>query len=209
MANLDFDATQPQKSLMDYLTAIDNITPTEESVYAYLHALHADNIIKGIECPSVEQFFTPDMLEDWFTTVQDYPQLLTTTRAECNLQIRQLLFNCLTPYQCPALNRWIVTLRDRVNRAVYMHQQFEAEQDAPADKRREQNRQAVARHRARMRNDGSPEALHAQAVKSAYDKYLEACRQRKEAVAQWAQYVADQKAAWERLRDNGPNKQVL
>lgn len=207
MANLNFDATQQQKSPMQYLTEIDNELPSQESILSYLHALHADNLIKDIQCAAVDEVFSLEMLDHWFNTVQELPELLTIKRAECNLQIRTLLYNLLSPFRCPTLNRWIVTLQDRIDRAVHLFNQLEDVQ--AGDKRREQNRQAVARHRARMRNDGSPEALHAQAVKAAYDKYLEACRQRKEAVAQWAQYVADQKAAWERLRDNGPNKQVL
>ena len=58
-----------------------------------------------------------------------------------------------------------------------------------AGKRAKLNREAQRRYQLRQKDDGSPEAELAKAAKVAYEEYIEACKQRKEAEAQWDEYV--------------------
>jgi hypothetical protein len=206
MVAMNFTA-QPQFSdPFEYLKAVDNFNPTEESIIAYLRALHAQALVQGAQCIPVEQFYTTGMLQSWYQAIHKFPELISKdAQVAGNLHMRTLLFNALTPQRCPITGKYIITLQDRINRSVelYLNQKLT---NPKQDKKRELNREAVARHRARVRDDGSPESIHARVVKQAYDDYLLACKQRREAEQQWAEYIAQKKSAWETLRNKKPTQ---
>lgn len=214
MAQLNFDATAvapaqdpEQIDPISLLIDIDNEDPSEESILQYLHALHAHAYARGEQCLPVERFYDQGALAVWHAAWADRPQDVQIPPQADLLHIRLLLTNALTPFRDPASGQDVVTFVDRVRRA---HAALSAwlsstESESPQQKRARQNREAQQRYRARMDpNDNSPRAQHARAVKAAYDKYLEACRQRREAMQQWAQYVDDQKKAWESLKNQTP-----
>lgn len=205
MVAINFTAQPEAADPFEYLKAVDNFNPTEESIVAYLHALHAQAMAQGAQCMPVEQFYTPSMLQSWHQAIHEFPELISKdARVAGNLHMKTLLFNALTPQQCPTTGKPIVTLQDRINRSVELYLNQQEPTSPKQDKKRELNREAVARHRARAKDDGSPESIHARVVKQAYDDYLLACRQRREAEQQWAEYIAQKKSAWEALRDQKP-----
>lgn len=205
MVAINFTAQPQATDPFEYLKAVDNFEPTEESIVAYLHALHTQAMSQGAQCVPVEQFYTSAMFQSWQQATREFPELISKdARVGVNLHMKTLLFNALTPQQCPTTGKHIVTLQDRINLSVELYLQGQEPTSSKQDKKRELNREAVARHRARVRDDGSPESIHARVVKQAYDEYMLACRQRREAEQQWAQYIAQKKAAWEALRDQKP-----
>lgn len=205
MVAINFTAQPQAADPFEYLKAVDNFQPTEESILTYLHALHAQAIAQSAQCIPVEQFYSPSMLQSWYQAIQEFPELISKeARVTSALHMKTLLFNALTPTQCPTTGKPIVTLQDRINRSVELYLSEQEPVNPKQDKKRELNREAVARHRARVRDDGSPESIHARVVKQAYDDYLLACRQRREAEQQWAEYIAQKKSAWEALRDQKP-----
>lgn len=212
MAQLDFDATafpQPtQQDPVNLFIRIDNNDPDPSLVLQYLHALHMQAMANGAECVSVEQFYTEQAMEQWRILWAERPHDVQFPAHVDLLQIKSILFNALTPFKCNATGMECFSMLDRVKRAHQIQSMWLAEQnhqeETPAQKRARQNREAQQRLRLREKNDGSPEVLHAKALKDAYDAYMLACRQRKEAEAQWAQYVADRKATWEMIKAQKP-----
>lgn len=212
MAQLDFDATafpQPaQQDPLSYFNQIDNDNPDPSVVLHYLQALHTQALAQGVECVPVEQFYTDQAMEMWRACWAERPHDVQFPAHVDLLQIKSILFNALTPFKCNATGMECHTMLDRVKRAHQIQSVWLAEQnvqeETPAQKRARQNREAQRRLALRSKDDGSPEAEHAKALKAAYDEYLQACRQRKEAEAQWAQYVASKKGAWEAIKAQKP-----
>lgn len=204
MARLDFVAPPVQEVDFNQLLAdIDTDTPTEESVLRYLFAVHDKFLAQGLECMPVEQFYQSGNIDEWIAATREYSAecLSNTHFALC---IKTLLCNSLNAYMCPATQRQIVSFKDRINRAILLINKQNEQPTEEQDKRRQQNREAQRRFNLRRKNDGSPESVHAHVVKAAYDDYMLACRQRKEAELQWAQYVASKKAAWEAIKAQKP-----
>lgn len=212
MAQLDFDATafpQPaQQDPLSFFNQIDNNDPDPSLVLQYLHALHTQALAQGMECVSVEQFYTDQAMEQWRILWAERPHDVQFPAHVDLLQIKSILFNALTPFKCNATGMECFSMLDRVKRAHQIQSVWLAEQnhqeETPAQKRARQNREAQRRLALRSKDDGSPESEHAKALKSAYDDYLLACRQRKEAEAQWAQYVATKKAEYEAIKAQKP-----
>lgn len=215
MAQLDFDATafpppaeQPQQDPMTYFNQIDDNDPDPSMVLHYLHALHTQAMARGVQCESPDHFYSEQGMEMWRVAWSERPTDVQFPAHVDLLQIKSILFNALTPFHCNTTGMDCHSMVDRVRRAQQIQSVWLAEQnhqdETPAQKRARQNREAQQRLRLREKNDGSPEVLHAKALKQAYDDYMLACRQRKEAEAQWAQYVADKKAAWESIKAQKP-----
>lgn len=213
MAKLDFDATAfPQAAQpadpMHYFNQINNENPDPSMVSQYLHALYAQASAAGLECVPVERFYTSNSLELWRTLWKERPQGVQIPTHIDLLPIKSILFNALTPFKCNATGMECVTMEDRLMRAEKILSVWLAEHDSqnetPEQKRARYNREAQRRLALRAKDDGSPECEHAKALKVAYDAYLLACRQRKEAEAQWAQYVAYKKAEYEIIKAQKP-----
>jgi hypothetical protein len=204
MARLDFVVPlQQEVDFNQLLSNIDMDMPTEESVLRYLFAVHDKCLSQGVECMPVEQFYQAGDVDEWIAATREYSAecLSNTHFALC---IKTLLCNALHAYPCPTTQRQIVSFKDRINRAILLINKQNAQPTEEQEKRRQQNREAQRRFNLRRKNDGSPESVHAHVVKAAYDEYMLACRQRKEAEAQWAQYVASKKAAWESIKAQKP-----
>lgn len=215
MARLDFDATavppmqeDTVQDPMHYFAQLSDDNPQEEIILQYLHALHTHARAQGVQCISVEQFYQEGALTAWHAAWDERPQETRLPTHIDQLPIKFILYNALTPYHCNLTNMDVVTMLDRVQRAHKIMSAWLAENEnleTPADKRARQNRDAQKRYRARNNeNDQSPEARHLRATKQAYDDYLQACRDRREAMEKWADYVHSKKKAWESLKNQTP-----
>lgn len=199
MAQLNFDATAlPVQTAFQLLMQVDNNHPTEAQILNYLHALHAES---GDDCISVDQFYSSQAFHDWQTLITVKPAEMPANMDV--IHIRIMLNGALKPFHCPILDKDIVTFQDRVDRGFeFVHMLDKPARGIPKSKQNIQ--EAQKRYRLRQRNDGSPEAQHAHALKAAHDEYISRCRQRKEAMEQWAKYVSDAKLAWDTLRASAP-----
>jgi len=209
MAQINFDATAyPQQSTfrdpLDYFKQIDDNNPQEELVLQYLHALHAQACQQGLNVIPVERFYNERSLQTWRAAWEERPTEMRLPTQVDQLHIKFILYNALTPYHCKETEKDIVTMIDRVNRAHKLMSAWLYENrnlETPAARRARQNREAQKRFRARQNDDDqSPEACQARSIKQAYDDYLSACRQRKEAMEQWSAYVDSKKKVWEQLK---------
>ena len=213
MAKLDFDATafpQPAQSAdpMHYFNQIDNDNPDPALVSQYLHALHAQASAQGTQCVPVERFYNNKSLDMWRSMWRERPEGVQVPTHVDLLQIKSILFNALIPFHCNVTDMDCITMEDRLVRADKILCAWLAEnnvqKETPEQKRARYNREAQRRLALRAKNDGSPECEHAKALKVAYDAYMLACRQRKEAEVQWAQYVASKKAEYEAIKAQKP-----
>lgn len=226
MSERDTKLTQVSAELSSVLMQIDNRDPQEEQVLQYLFALHMLLTQQGIDATPVEEFYSRDAFERWKALwAEELGEGCKTPPAYSALDPNSMFNNALVPIHCSKTGMDIVTLQDKVERAHQLKGMWLAESDI-SGKRAKQNREAQRRHRLRQSDDGSPEAEHAKAVKVLYEEYLDACRQRKEAeaqwdeyvkqvteqaraqrahtMAQWTQHIDSKKSAWEQLRAQKP-----
>lgn len=171
------------------LMAINFNAPEEDQVLTYLHALHAAMLAQGVPALPVEQFYSADAFERWKGLLADELAEGCKTAPNFNAIMPTSMFvRALTPFRCDKLNMEVVTFADRVRRAAELKMLWLSEHDT-SGKRAKLNREAQRRYQLRQKDDGSPEAELAKAAKVAYEEYIAACRQRKEAEAQWDEYV--------------------
>lgn len=188
------------------LLAIDSSNPSEQDVITYLQALYARAIAQGVpnQIPP-ERFYVSGDIELWkWTFGEDYPKKVKVDAEYDFLPIHTLLDNALTPFFCPVTDMVVSTFKDRVRRAILLLKVWSQQNEKPDDKRARKNREAQKRLRARSKNDGSPECLHAQAIKVAWDDFIAACNQRKAAMEQWAAFVESKRQVWVQLKKTGP-----
>lgn len=212
MAQLHFDATAFPHSAqlqdpMQYFHQIDNENPDPSLVLQYLHAWHAQAMVEGVECVPVERFYSTNSLDLWRSLWRERPHDMQIPLNIDLLPIKSILFNPLIPFHCNITDKDCVTIEDRLFRAEKILNLWLSEVNNPESeetKRARYNRESQRRLYLRAKNDGSPECEHAKALKIAYDEYMLACRQRKEAEAQWAQYVASKKAHYEAIKAQKP-----
>ena len=178
-------AANTQQQLM----AINFNAPEEQQVLAFLTALHAAMLAQGVPALPVEQFYSTDAFERWKLLLADELADGCKTPPNFNAIMPTSIFvRALTPFHCDKLNMEVVTFADRVQRAAELKKLWLSENDM-SGKRAKLNREAQRRYQLRQKDDGSPEAELAKVAKVAYEEYIAACRQRKEAEAHWDEYV--------------------
>ena len=204
------------------LIAIDFNNPQEYQVLQFLSAYQAMMFAEGLPALPMEQFYSIEAFERWKVLLaEEVAEGCKTPPVFSAILPGSIFVKPLTPFHCDKLDMDVVTFADRVTRAAELKNLWLSQND-PNVKRAKLNREAQRRYQLRMKNDGSPESEHAKIVKDAYQEYIDACKSRKEnaeqwdeyvrqvteqarqqrahAMSQWAQIVADKKAAWEKLR---------
>ena len=173
-------------STQQQLMAINFNAPEEQHVLAFLTALHAAMLAQGVPALPVEQFYSTEAFARWKLLLADELSEGCKTPPNFNAIMPTSIFvRALTPFRCDKLNMEVATFADRVQRAAELKMLWLSEHG----KRAKLNREAQRRYQLRQKDDGSPEAELAKAAKVAYDEYIQACKQRKEAEAQWDEYV--------------------
>lgn len=188
-SDMDSKLASIAASTQQQLMAINFNAPEEQHVLTFLTALHAAMLAQGVPALPVEQFYSTDAFERWKLLLADELAEGCKTPPNFNAIMPTSIFvRALTPFRCDKLNMEVVTFADRVQRAAELKMLWLSEHDT-SGKRAKLNREAQRRYQLRQKDDGSPEAEQAKAAKAAYEEYIEACKQRKEAEAQWDEYV--------------------
>jgi hypothetical protein len=201
MARLDFVAVD---TAIKELLALNQNDPSELEIWNYLTNLHRTLLASGQQCMTPEEFFKPQDIAFWKAAWEERPNDKPISAELDLLPLAKLLSAALIPFKCQRTNKMVNTFHDRVEHAKEALHAWLLKNETPAERRARANRAGQQRYLARLKNDGSPQALHAQAVKAAHDKYIDACRKRKEALKQWTDHVNACKQELEQITKNSP-----
>lgn len=198
-----------EQQAFDWLKAIDTEWPTPESIVAYLSILHQEMQANGESPIDPDFFFTETALLDWYDAWTDRANTQPLPIHIDNLPIRLLLHQALTPFYCHSTNKDIVTMAERVERAKKIMASWLSANQVPEGNEAAKKANREAQHRFRLRQrakrgDADERAQHALAVGDAYAAYIEACRKRKEAIAQWDSYVEAARKLWKGMKEQSP-----
>lgn len=177
----------------DPILKIDQIQPTHDQIMEYLHYCEKFYIEHNIEHVPVDEFYNVVMLEYWYELIRTHPTLLTgKNEKRIFLDMRSLIING-SRIRVDSEGNEYRTLKEHINFTIAPF--FDT-----VDKKRRENRERVARYREAKKNP---------VVIKGWREYLEACRQRKEAIAalklqrkqhlaQFDLYIAEEIDKWDK-----------
>lgn len=203
---------QPTEELLEALAAP---TVTANAVLEYLHgeceALMADRRRDdiGFSPPRVDDFFSESDLSIYADAMAWWPRVEGMPPQFAAPSIYQLIWR----YHDHSVGGTFVerlTIRAHAAQAWLTANGLDHPNESKADRAKRLNAEAQARHRARR--SGTQGAAAADAVASAYRRYMDVCLERKaakaEVDAEWGPKVHAARVAWEAAKKNPPSTEA-